>query len=147
MCQIELRAIPETIELDLYIRKAAPRRGSMDQTQANQRKTLHMQLADCQCIGIWGAGGKTLSYGNLLSEELAIIHLFDSAPEKTGKYIGSIPVPVESVSLEAVYECDAVVIFATAYNVEIIKALQETFHYPGKIIYFESSDVKECAPV
>lgn len=144
---LELRAVPETIELDLYIRKPAPRRVSMDQTQANQRKALHTRLAGCRCIGIWGAGCKTLIYGNLLSEELPIVHLFDSDPEKAGKYIGSIPVPVELVSSEALYECDAVVIFASAYNGEIIRALQETLYYPGKIIYFEGSDVKECGPV
>ena len=120
---IEIRAIPETVELDLYIRKPAPRKVSMDQTRCNQQQTLYTQLANSRCIGIWGAGGKAPIYGSLLSDDLPIAHLFDSSMEKAGKYIGNLPVPVEPVSSAALQECDVVLIFAAAYNTEIIKIL------------------------
>lgn len=139
---IELRAIPETIELDLYIRKPSLRNVSMDQTRNHQRQALHTHLIGCQHIGIWGAGYKALIYSSLLSEDLPIAHLFDSDPEKLGKYIGNLPVPVEPICLDTLLECDAIVIFASSYNNEIIKTLQKTFCYPGKIIYFDNSNVK-----
>ena len=95
----------------------------MDQTRCNQQQTLYTQLANSRCIGIWGAGGKAPIYGSLLSDDLPIAHLFDSSMEKAGKYIGNLPVPVEPVSSAALQEYDVVLIFAAAYNTEIIKIL------------------------
>ena len=141
---IELRAVPETIELDLYVRKPVPRSASMDQARRSQQQTLHTQLAGCRCIGVWGAGYKSPIYGSLLSKNLPIGHLFDSNSEKAGKYIGCLPVPVEPVSADALEDCDAVLIFASSYNEEIIKSLRENFQYRKKIVYFEGADVKYC---
>lgn len=141
---IEIDAVRETVELDLYIRKPAPRAATMDQTRQCQQHALHEQLAGCRCIAVWGAGGKALIYSSLLSEDLPVAHLFDSNADKAGKYIGNLPVPVEPVSPQALQESDAVLIFASAYNTEIIKTLRQQLHYPGKIVYFEDPDVKSC---
>ena len=131
----------EAIELNIYVKKA-PRRLSLDACRNKLKQELNQALSGCRTFAVYGAGAKTISYGDLIEQE-KLLHVFDSDPAKTGKYVAGLKLPVEHATQQACGECDAVIIFASSYNREIIALLSE-LGYTGKIFYFEGNKVRKA---
>lgn len=104
---------------------------------------LNNELCMCNKIAIWGAGGRAASYASILNKENKshILHIFDNDDTKYNGYIGGINVPIEKPDFEKIQEVQMIVIFASAYNKEIIKELHEVYEYNGKIVYIENDRI------
>lgn len=68
--------------------------------------------------------------------------MFDSDQTKAGKYVAGLHLPVEQATRQACAECDAIIIFATSYNREIIAMLTE-IGFTGNILYFEGNKLRK----
>lgn len=104
---------------------------------------LNNELCMCNKIAIWGAGGRSASYASILNKKNKehILHIFDNDDTKYNGYIGGINVPIEKPDFEKIQEVKMIVIFASAYNKEIIKELHEVYEYNGKIVYIENDRI------
>ncbi|MDO5602252.1 MAG: class I SAM-dependent methyltransferase, partial [Oscillospiraceae bacterium] len=138
---IRADAVKETMELDLYVRKPEKEK-CLDSCKRTQRDEVNKFLEDSERITIWGAGAKAPVYSGLLDKPARVVHLMDMDPQKEGRYVSGISVPIEPVSDRPLRESDAVLIFASAYNDEIIEKLREDYGYRGKIVYFEGDTVR-----
>lgn len=142
---LDIDCIDETMEIDIYLRKRG-RAFSLDTVRAQQKEAITVFLNGCERITIFGAGAKAHIYSGLLTDK-KIAHIVDSDISKSGKYVADIPIAVEAVSQEILQESDAVVIFASSYNAEIIQDLRGKYSYTGKILYFEAAGVREAPAV
>ena len=139
---LEIEAVDATIELDLYIRK--PRRHSNFNFAREQHKIMLQKLMDGhKHITVWGAGAKSQIYAQLLGKTNPIEHLVDSSPDKAGLYVSGISLKIEAATQSIIDKSDLIVIFASAYNEEIISDLHNKYGYKNKIIYFEGERVLE----
>ena len=138
---IELVAVDDTLELDLYISKKS-RENSFNIIKANHIAILESLLKDSNTITIWGAGAKAETYGEMLPKGVKVYGFIDSDPRKANKYMDGINVPITNVCKEKIDDSDTIIIFATAYKDEIIEELKSKYGYKGKIIFFEGEEVK-----
>ncbi|MDR2558110.1 MAG: class I SAM-dependent methyltransferase [Oscillospiraceae bacterium] len=139
---LEIESFDSMNELDLYIRKPAVRVG-FDAALRRDKRKLQSIISSYKNISVWGAGAKARYYSSLLDDSNPIIHFLDSAANKEGLYVSGINIPVEKVTQSAISESDAVIIFASAYNREIIKTLREEYRFKGKIVYFDGQEIRE----
>ena len=104
---------------------------------------LNNELCKCNKIAVWGAGGKASSYASIVNKKNIehILHIFDNDVTKYSGFIGGINVPIEKPDLDKIQEVQMIVIFASAYNKEIIKELHEVYEYNGKIVYIENDRI------
>lgn len=136
---IEVENVPQTMELDIYVKKPL-RSSGFNEKLHTQRKRLSEAVSEYRAVVVWGAGAKSEKYARLLEKPSAVKRLVDSDKRKAGLYVAGIDCPVELASARAVEDAPAVVIFASAYNDEIIRQLREEFSYRGDIIYFDNND-------
>ncbi len=133
---IEIEDVPQTVELDIYVKK--PMRGiGFYQHLHTLREALAQMLASYRSVVAWGAGAKSAKYANLLGDPSLIERLIDSDVKKIGMYVPGVNCPIELATAEAVRESPAVIIFASSYNTEIIERLRGDFGYVGDIIFFQ----------
>ncbi len=125
-------------EIDVYIRKNEMIR-SFNQCFCEGKETLKNCTRGSASLAIYGAGAKAHIYSEMIEKD-KVKHVFDSDESKVGKYISGIDIPVEEISKEKLNSCDAVVIFASSYNQEIINKLLVEYRYEGEIVY-KSKDI------
>lgn len=65
----------------------------------------------------------------------------DSSEDKIGLYINGIDLQIEKVQQSIIDESDAIIIFASSYNKEIMDNLRNTYGYAKVIVYFEGEEV------
>lgn len=136
---LEIEPIKDTIELDIYVRKPLEWE-SLEEIRSCQIKQVNNYIKDCKMIGIYGAGAKAGYYSSLIDCK-KVKYIFDGDKRKFGNYISGIPVPIEGIDEDKLRELEAVVIFSSSYNLEILKILKEDYKYKGRIIYFEDYKV------
>ncbi len=136
---IEIERVPQTIELDIYVKKPMRSIGFYNTFLAQQKK-LTQVLTAYQSVVVWGAGAKSAKYAALLEDSSIVGHLVDSNAKKVGLYVSGINCPVEMASAEIVNNCPAVLVFASSYNEEIVNRLREEFGYTGDIILFSNEN-------
>lgn len=139
---LEIENDISAMEITVYFRKNR----KVQNIQEHEEKLSHVlneELCDYNQIAIWGAGGKADSYASLLQEKIKekILHIFDSDESKYGGYIRGLDISVEQPDTGIIEQMEAVVIFASTYNSEIIKDLTEIYNYKGKIIYIEDDKI------
>lgn len=139
---LEINDIESMVELDLYIRKPFRRLG-FDAAMERDKQTIQSIIKPFKKVSIWDAGAKCRYYSKLLDENNTIIHLWDSSENKEGLYVSGINRPVEIITKYAIFESDVIIIFASAYNNEIIASLRDKHNYTGKIVYFDKFQIKE----
>lgn len=137
---IEINNIEETIELDMYVRKARK------QPEVSfVRETLRTKLREIairyNSITIWGGGAKSAKYAELIGQDVKIGNVLDSSQAKAGKYIIGINRKITPPTTKIVCDSDLIVIFASSYNSEIMNELRNIYNYRGDIAYFEEDDV------
>ncbi|MEK3704937.1 class I SAM-dependent methyltransferase [Paenibacillus sp. FSL R7-0198] len=137
---LEIDSIDETIELDIYIRKPKKYTG-FNNTKEQQKEKLQGILSNYSNITIWGAGAKSEVYSKLIDNSHAFKHLVDSSEDKIGLYINGIDLQIEKVQQSIIDESDAIIIFASSYNKEIMDNLRNTYGYAKVIVYFEGEEV------
>ena len=108
----------------------------------NRDKKVLSRLIKNEKIGIWGIGGKSRSFIQLLENKENIIHIWDVNALTWGKYLDSTKVAINQPNGKEVNDCGCILIFAAAYTEEIINNLK-TFGYHGNIIRFDGSIRKE----
>lgn len=128
------------IELNIYVKKSSHHL-SLDACRNNLKQQLHQALSECRTFAVYGAGAKTVSYSDLIEQE-KLLHVFDSDQTKAGKYVAGLHLPVEQATRQACAECDAIIIFASSYNREIIAMLTE-IGFTGNILYFEGNKLRK----
>lgn len=128
------------IELNIYVKKSS-HHISLDACRNNLKQQLHQALSECRTFAVYGAGAKTVSYSDLIEQE-KLLHVFDSDQTKAGKYVAGLHLPVEQATRQACAECDAIIIFASSYNREIIAMLTE-IGFTGNILYFEGNKLRK----
>lgn len=139
---IQIENIPETIELDVYVRKPN-KRINFQQNWEEHKEKLNYLIAPYKTITVWGAGAKSEKYARLLDKTVIVEHIVDFSDSKLGTRIAGIEAVVEKPTEEIIRNSPVIVIFASAYNAEIIEQLRTDFLYEGEIIYFdEDNDVK-----
>lgn len=139
---IEIEHVPQTLELDIYVKKPVRGTGFYTKLQT-QREQLTQLLAAYHSVTVWGAGGKSAKYAALLEDSSIVGHLVDSNAKKAGLYVAGINCPVEMASAELINNSPAVLIFASSYNDEIIRRLRGEFGYKGDIISIHNDqDIK-----
>lgn len=131
----------DTIEIDLYVKKNESI--SMEESYIEVQNDLNLVLDKYNKFGIYGAGQKSAYYSSLIckANKKKINHVFDSNKEKVGKYLSGINERTECVNNKTLQECDAVIIFASSYNIEIIGGLRKN-GFKNDIIFFEDDKVK-----
>ena len=134
---IRIEEYDNLIELDLYLRKSI-RKESMNEAKEFAKKRLVDLVQSSESIIVWGAGVKAHTYGELI-EDIEVAHIVDSSVGKVGKYISGLDIPIELVTHEIVEKSDAVIIFASSYNNEIIHDLREKYDYQKPIILFNNN--------
>ncbi len=135
---LSLETDREAVELNIYVKKGS-KCIPLDECRKKAREGLEQALSGCRTFAVYGAGAKTVVYSRLLVQD-RMQYVFDSDPSKAGRYVAGLRLPVEQATKEKCSKCDAILIFASSYNHEII-ALLKDFGYPGKIIYFEGYKV------
>ena len=107
------------------------------------KHTLNNELCEYYKIAVWGAGGRAASYAGLLQKKIKknILHIFDNDEKKHNGYIAGLDISIEKPNKNKIKEMQAIIIFASAYNQEIIKELNELYEYDGKIIYIENDKI------
>jgi hypothetical protein len=80
---------------------------------------------------------KSHHYFPLINKELNITHIIDSFPEKHGKYINIFNKPVENVTADIINSSDAIIIFSSSYNSEIVCTLKEKYNFKKAVVFFE----------
>lgn len=140
---IEIENVSEAVELDIYLRKPLDFPG-LNATRDRNRSRMAECLLGYEAVIIWGAGAKSCSYSELLPKNFLAAHLVDSDIRKTGKYTSGISAQIEMVDKSMLEQCDCVLIFASAYNREIMDELYNRYLYRGKVIYFENDAVKSA---
>lgn len=138
---IEIENIPETIELDLYVRKPKQHFGFQENWKKHKER-LNLLIKPHKIITVWGAGAKSEKYARLLDEKITVEHIVDCSDDKMGKHIAGIKVAIEKPTADIIAKSSAIVVFASSYNAEIIEQLRKDYLYEGEIIYFEDNDVK-----
>jgi len=136
---IEIDRVPQTVELDIYVKKPMRSIGFYNTFLAQRRKLTHL-LTAYQSVVVWGAGGKSAKYAGLLEDSSIVGHLVDSNAKKVGLYVSGISRPVELASTEIVNNSPAVLVFASSYNDEIVVQLREEFGFKGDIILFSNEN-------
>jgi SAM-dependent methyltransferase len=132
---LEINKIDFADELDVYVRKPGET-CLLGDAKGRDSREIAEAVSNCSNIIVWGAGLKSHHYIQL-AKNIKISHIIDSSKDKVGKYINSLDIPIEEITPEIIVGSDAVIIFATAYNDNIIKTLREKYQYRGKIIYFD----------
>ena len=127
-------------EMDLFVIKSKGNIGFLKSKQNNAEK-LSTYLEGCDSIVIWGAGNNAHGYARLLKPEYKIMHIVDSCKEREGQYINRLNIPVEVVDESIINSSDAIIIFASSFNKEIISSLKHTYRYDGKVIIIEKGEV------
>ena len=107
------------------------------------QQTLYNILNQYQNIAVWGAGAKTIVYSQLLTEDIHVMHCFDSDKNKRGLYVSGIKAPIETPSKNALSECDAILIFASSYTDQIINELKTTYSYNGVVVRFDKDSIDQ----
>jgi SAM-dependent methyltransferase len=127
--------------ISIFVRK--PFHSYIKMTDAmNRDKKVLSRLIKNEKIGIWGIGGKSRSFIQLLENKENIIHIWDVNALTWGKYLDSTKVAINQPNGKEVNDCGCILIFAAAYTEEIINNLK-TFGYHGNIIRFDGSIRKE----
>lgn len=130
----------EAIEMNIYLKK--PKKSMpLDACRQKAQKALAQELSLCNTYAVYGAGAKAVTYSDFI-EQHKLKYVFDSDESKAGKYISGLDRPIEQVSRQKCDACDAVIIFASSYNEEIITKLRR-IGYTKEIIYFEGAVVKK----
>lgn len=135
---LEIETIPQTIEMDLYIRKPL-RNYTFQEKECLERKQLSKILSAYQTVAIWGAGAKSARYVSLLEDPSIVKIVIDSDAKKAGMFLSGLNCPVKIASASLLKSCPCVMIFASSYNSEIIKKLRNDFGFLGDIIYHENN--------
>jgi len=136
---IEMVEHKDLIELDVYVRKPIKSMG-VNATKQYLKDRVQDLLRGCQRVAVWGAGNKSHFYSPLI-EGIRITSLLDSNAGKAGKYISGLDIPTEKATDSLVKNSDAIIIFASTYNKEIIHTLRNSWMYSGKIVFFEDNEV------
>lgn len=139
---LEIENDISAMEITVYFRKNRKVQNIQEHVEKLSH-ALNEELCDYNQIAIWGAGGKADCYASLLQEKNKgkILHIFDSDESKYGGYIGGLDISIEQPDTGIIEQMEAVVIFASTYNSEIIKDLTEIYNYKGKIIYIEDDKI------
>ena len=137
---IEISNIILTKEIDIYIKKPE-KKLEMNTIKEKLREKLRSITVGYNRITIWGAGAKSFKYAALLDKDTNIEYVIDSSPSKVGQYIGGINKAITKPTQDIVNESEIIIIFASAYNDDIIRILREKFGYRGGIVYFEGFEV------
>ena len=125
----------------MYVRKSSQAEGFNKMHHALSQK-LKSLLQPYRKITIWGAGNNAHGYSRLLDKNLRIYHVVDSSKNRTGQFINGIDVPIEMVTKEKILSSDAVIIFASAFNAEIIHSLRNEYNFKNSIYYFNGGDIQ-----
>lgn len=139
---LEIENDISAMEITVYFRKNRKVQNIQEHVEKLSH-ALNKELCDYNQIAIWGAGGKADCYASLLQEKNKgkILHIFDSDESKYGGYIGGLDISIEQPDTGIIEQMEAVVIFASTYNSEIIKILTEIYNYKGKIVYIENNKI------
>lgn len=93
-------------------------------------------------IAVWGAGTKARSF-ILLMKENPPKYIFDSNPLIQGGYLCNSNVKIQKPDKDKINECEAVIIFATSYKIEIERTLRNEYGFKGRIISMDEVVEKE----
>lgn len=129
----------ETIEIDLYIKKSKP--VLLEDVKKKMSNCLNILLKKYSDIGVYGGGAKSAFYSSIIDTK-KVKYIFDSDIKKSGTYISGINKKIEKLEKNIMGECEAIIIFASSYNDEIIEKLKKN-DYKGDIIIFEGNEVKK----
>ena len=130
-------------EIVMYVKKSSQAEG-FSKTNHTLCQKVNSLLKPYRKIIIWGAGNNAHGYSRLLDKNLHIKHVVDSSKSRTGQFIDNIDIPVEMVTSEKILSSDAVIIFASAFNAEIIRLLRNEYNFKNSIYYFNGGDIKEA---
>ena len=130
---------PDTMEMNCFFRKK--REYPSLETVAQQHRREILRMCDGKRVAVWGTGRKGPAYANLM-KGLPMMFLFDSDEKKTGYYMANVAQPIELPSEEKLARVDIVVIFASAYTDEIVRALRGQYRYHGEILSLEAMEVR-----
>ena len=132
----------DAFEITVYFRKKTKNKKIYNLVN-DLKHSLNEELFQYNKIAIWGAGGKADSYANLLQKENKnnILHIFDNDEKKYKGYIAGINISIEKPNKGLLDNMQVILILASTYNVEIIRELNDVYHYKGKIIYIEDDKI------
>ncbi len=133
---MEIQSIDYLNEIDFYVRKPS-KKVSFSDKKERDKKQVSGYLKNCINITIWGAGSKSHHYIQLIHKSAPIKHIIDFSKDKHGKFITNLDIPIEDVDQHIIDESDAIIIFASGYNQEILDDLENKYNFNGKIIFFD----------
>lgn len=130
------------LEITVYFRKKKQCKNIFSCIN-NLKCSLNDELNGYKKVAIWGAGLRSASYASLLEKKNKekISHIFDNNENKHGGYIGGLNISIQKPNVSLIKKMEVIVIFASAYNSEIIKDLTEMYNYKGKIVYIENDKI------
>ncbi|MBM3255606.1 MAG: methyltransferase domain-containing protein [Candidatus Omnitrophica bacterium] len=119
--------------LEIYLKK--PKK-SIDLLSKRSKDFAFIKdaVSKYKSISLWGAGAKAQSIMTALEGTLNLRYIFDSDPNKHGKYLCNSSVKIAPPSLRHINENELIVIFAISYQDEIIDSLRNLYQYRGDIL-------------
>lgn len=136
---LEINNIESTIEYDLYIKKKTIKYPAFNEVKECHKNDINYYLKKYKHICIWGAGAKSSKYIQLLENTDDIEYIVDSSFDKNGLFMSGINKKIEFPKKKIFDTCDAVIIFASSYNNEIIRDLRVKYDYQKPIILFNNN--------
>ncbi len=102
---------------------------------------LRELLGNKRNITIWGGGNNAHHYAVLLDKKLNIKNIIDSSDTRTDQYINNLGLKIKKVERSIINESDAILIFASSFNNEIIFELSNNYDFKGLIVGFHNGNV------
>ena len=128
-------------DLSAYFRLPTQSTRKFSESKIDAKNKLSFLLKNKKNVTVWGAGNNAHHYGDLLNNTYNVKNIIDSSPPKVDSYINNLNIRVRGIDYSIIKNSDAILIFASSFNKEIVFALRNDYDYKGLIVGFQDGNV------